>query len=225
MLTYHATKSRLVYSDWMISWASHHSVKTCCYSSVSLAAISAYWCVCVSLYVCVWDGKVAHVPRNVILDWTKWGMMKGREFGWVPKRHSVVQMLSSLGNKTSGTVLVWWPWLAGFTHLLTLSQRHKIKHRVTQADWEVCLSYCRGSFIVCSPEQRNDQLFRVILFEWIALIYPYTQAVHKLIQVAFLSIICLSSLATDAWQIKGWINECRNIININASIQRVRAHQ
>lgn len=125
MLTCRATKSRLVYPDWMISQAIHHSVKTSCYSSVFLAAIWMYWCVCVSACLCTrWQGCTCAQKCDFGLNEMRDDEGEGV---WMSTQEALSHsnVVSSLGNETSGTGVVCWPWLTGFTHLFSQSQTGK----------------------------------------------------------------------------------------------------
>lgn len=107
------------------------------YSRLSLVTwTSAYAlspeCVCVCVQVCT-------CAQQYDFRWMdRWWELGERVFGWLPKRHSVVQnVVSSLGSETSGAVLVcraWTGWSLSFAHSVS-NTHNQAWSRVTWADW------------------------------------------------------------------------------------------
>lgn len=103
--------------------------------SVCLAAIPMYWRVCVSAWLCTRRQGCTCAQRcDIGLNETG-DDEGGGDFGWIPKRHSVVQMLCH----RRGLKHLALRWFVGWLVLLTyaLSHKHQGVH-LSQREWYFC---------------------------------------------------------------------------------------
>lgn len=130
MLTRCATKSRLVYSESDHSLLCENRSLFKCFPGSHLNALV---CLCQSVCLCIrQQGCTCAQKCDFVLN------RKGADEGegvWM--RHSVVQMLCHHWEMKH--LALWW-WCVGLGWLVSLIYSLSCKHRVTQADWEVCLS-------------------------------------------------------------------------------------